>query len=247
MKKAHVISLLTLATLSFAMSSCVDETDLYDCRGNCVDVNITGKLYVKTDGTPVPNTPITVLWYHRRDPWSTKYRIATGNSKSDGTFSFNATIDSSFFKDYYVCIRTQVGDNYLPLDYKDDNLGEKEIYAVNINDLQNIKVEFYHKVDLTIHVLKTLNDTVSILGIEHGFDTDLHSISYIDYASYLDGSDSQMLNKLFAVKTASDIHTTIRWVKNYRSQLPSYSVVRYFGKDSIVCTKNGKNVFVINY
>ena len=234
-KNKYFLAFVPLITLILFVSSC--RKDQPPCTGNCVNINISGTVYIKTSGAALQNVPVEVNWFRKAYCIGcTSYKVVSGKSDKDGKFNLNCTIDSTFFKNYFLSVRVPSDTNYLTT-YGEGGLkfNEECFYDFNLPDLQNIKFEFYPKTFLTIKLHRVLSDHFDYFSVDHYFT------NKFGYGDYLITSPQFATDTTFKVETTRDIYTKITWTKTV--------IGRDLNKqtDSVICTSNGTNVFNINY
>jgi hypothetical protein len=208
------------------------DRDLPECTGNCVDVAIGGKLYVKTDGKVLSGVPINVTFIRNSLDFSKpSYMVASGMSNNNGTFNFRVTIDTSMFESYNLYVEAIIDSNYIAVDN-----GEKPFYSFDRKSFENINFEFYYKANLTIKFEKTSNDSIEHFHFERSYgigttwDFDYHA-SLIDAGIYFP--------QTIQTETAADMYTRINW----KNKIVGKDYTDYV--DSIICTKNESNLYII--
>jgi hypothetical protein len=232
MKTKKPLLVLALLGCMYALFSCIypEIKDVPDCTGNCVDVTISGKLYVKTDGTEISNIPIEAFWYQKEcDYCHPYYTVASGVSGSDGTFSFKTTIDSTFFQNYEL--RIVVVD--YPNSYVMKNSGIKYFNRLDVVALQNMKFEFYYVTHLIVKLNRILSDSSDVVTINLHLD-DGSKYTQLGNYNLINNGDSVGIYNI-----AADIYTKIWWWDQ--------AISKKIYLDSIICTRNGPNVFIIDY
>ena len=78
-----------------------------DCKaGNCVNVNISGSLYVLPSGEKIEKIPVEVFFVEKGKKWfRDRQLVASESTNSKGEFNFRVTIDTTTFRDYFLEIR----------------------------------------------------------------------------------------------------------------------------------------------
>lgn len=207
------------------------------CKGNCVDIALDGKFYVKTTGKGLANVPVEVTWFKKGVlPGIVSYKVASGNTANDGSFHFNSTIDSSFFENYALSVRAPADTNYISLQAEGgSDFNEIKFFNLDVNGMRNMNFEFYPKTFLTINLHRTENDGFEYFSVEHTF------VNKIQYQDYILTGQQTAGDTILTVPTSTDIFTKIIWTKIIGL---GQSIEK---TDSLVCTKTGPNVFNINY
>jgi len=183
------------------------------------------------------NIPVEVNWFKKEFCFTcTYYKVASGKSDNDGKFSFNTTIDTTFFKDYFLSVRVPADTNYFSGSaIGGDDVNEERIYNFNLVALQNINLDFCPKTFPTIKLHRMLSDDFNNFSVEHSFHD---KMAYLDYLI----SVSQFAtDTTIKVETSSDIYTKVTWTK-------VFGLGQFTQKtDSLICTADGANTFNINY
>lgn len=234
-KIKHHKAIACLITLASLINSC--RKDQPTCTGNCVDININGAAYIKTNNAALPNIPVEVIWFRNEYCIGcTSYKVTSGKTGNDGRFDFNVTIDSTFFRDYFLCVRVPADTNYITVpDAGSVNYNERRFYEFNSNAMQNLQFESYPKAFLTIRLHRTLSDNFNYFTVDHNFT------SLFGYEDYLIGGPQFATDSTIRVETSADIYTRIVWKKTIIGGQSNEQT------DSLICTNNGANVFDINY
>jgi hypothetical protein len=222
-----------IAAICVMFFSC--EKDQPECKGNCVSIRISGKVYDKTTGAGFKNIPVEVRWVSSRIG-SIRYKVVEGNTNADGSFNFTKTVDSLFFKDYYLSVRTPIDTNYIsiPVGGGFDFL-EERFYSLDINAINQIKFEYYPKAFLKLALRRVQNDTLNHFNFGCFFD----SKAGFGYNTIIGQQNAR--DTTFMIKTAADVFTKV----TLRKVLSNGQVIST--TDSIVCTTNGANTLNINF
>ena len=166
----------------------------------------------------------------------TSYKVASGETDDNGRFDLNVTIDTTFFHDYFLSVRVPIDTNYITVSGAGGvNYNEVRFDAFHSNELQNLKFEFYPKTYLTITLHRTLSDSFNYFSVNHNFTNEF------DYADYIITGPQYANDTTFRVTTSADIYTRIVWRKTVVAGQSNEQI------DSLICTRNGTNVFDINY
>lgn len=227
--------IILLVILGALINSC--RKDQPACSGNCVNISISGNTYLKTSGAALTNVPVEVNWFRKAYCIGcTSYKVASGKSGNDGKFNFNTTIDSSFFRDYFLSVRIPTDTNYITVPSSGGvNFYEERFYDFNPNAIQNLKFEFYPKTFLTIKLHRVLSDNFNYFSVDHNFT------SAFGYGDYIITGPQFATDTTFKVQTSANIYTRIVWKKTVIGGQSNQQT------DSIICTNNGANIFNINY
>ncbi len=235
LKNKYFKTITLLIILGLFINSC--RKDQPTCSRNCVNISISGNTYIKTSGAALTNVPVEVNWFRKAYCIGcTSFKVASGKSGNDGKFSFNAIIDSSFFRDYYLSVRVPTDTNYITvLSNGGANFIEERFYEFNPNTIQNLKFEFYPKTFLTIQLHRILSDNFNYFSVNHNFT------SAFGYVDYIITWPQFATDTMFKVQTSANIYTRIVWKKTVIGGQSNQQT------DSIICTTNGSNIFTINY
>lgn len=232
--KYFKITVLLIIFGSFIFSCRKDQPN---CSGNCVNISIRGNTYIKTSGVALANVPVEVNWFRKAYCIGcTSYKIASGKSGNDGKFNFNTTIDSTFFRDYFLSVRVPTDTNYITVPSVGGvNFNEERFYDFYPNAMQNLKFEFYPKAFLTIKLHRTLSDNFNYFLVDHNFT------SAFGYSDYIITGPQFATDTTLIIETSANIYTRIVWRKTVIGGQPNEFT------DSVICTSNGSNIFTINY
>lgn len=224
-----------LITLTPIIYTC--KKDQPRCSGNCINISISGNTYIKTNGSALTNIPVEVNWFRKAYCIGcTSYKIATGKTDSDGKFNFNTTIDSTFFRNYFLSVRVPADTNYITVPGSGGvNFNEERLYDFNLSALQNLKFEFYPRVFLTINLHRTLPDNFNYFTVDHNFTP------AFGYDDYLITGPQFATDTTIKVVTSANIYTRIVWKKTIIGGQSNEQI------DSLICTNNRTNIFTINY
>jgi hypothetical protein len=226
--------LLIIVCLSLAITACRKKAV---CRGNCVDIRISGRMYDAVTNTGFANQAILVQWKPVGSCWFCSTReITSGKTDNNGYFDFITTIDSSIFTTQYkLNVSAKVPSGYL------DDYGlysQAYLYNYSSNGLTNIQFPFYPAANnFSIKLHRTLSDTFANFWIT-GYYNNGHTRMGITTFNI---SSSQARDSTIKCGTAAGTYTYIIWRKTL-----SQGVFTEW-KDSMICTAQGPNVFDINY
>jgi hypothetical protein len=222
-----------LIVLTFIVSSCdffKDDKHIV-CNSNCYEVSIKGKITDRVHNIGVDGIPVTFRWVKSNCWFCPENKIDKESTNNLGAFSFNNSIDTSFFSQGYSLF-------FSISDYPDYIISPYDrqfsVYDLKDNILSNLNFDFYPKAMLQIEIERVENDNFQYFSVEHSFRDNISSTDYI--ISYADKKES----KVISVETASDIKTYIKWSKTINSVHINYI-------DSINCQKNKINYYKIKY
>lgn len=235
LKIKYFKTFVLLIILGSFINAC--RKDQPTCRGNCVNLSISGNTFIKTSGAALPNVPVEINWFRKAYCIGcTSYKVAAGKSDNEGKFSFNTTIDSSFFREYFLSVRVPADTNYITVPSGGGvNFNEERFYDFNPNAMQHLQFEFYPKTYLTIKLNRVLSDNFNFFSVNHNFTNEF------GYGTYIITGPQFATDTTLRVETSADIYTRIVWKKTI---IGGQSIEQ---TDSLICTKNGPNNFTINY
>ncbi len=229
----QILGISIIIAICILCNAC--EKDQPDCTGNCVSIRISGRVYDKTTGVGFKDVPVEVKWL-KPCIGCTTYKVAEGNTKSDGSFEFTKTIDSGFFKNYALAVRIPTDTNYLSIPGSGgiNNL-EERFYTLDVNALQQVRFEYFPKTFLKIRLHRSQNDVFSYYNLGVLF-TDNFSVGYYTVAGQQNARDTTLI-----FKTAANVYTKVLSGKIVNSiQVNSRT-------DSVICTQTGTNILDVNY
>ena len=204
-----------------------------DCTsGNCVKVNIKGRVYVKPSGSGLNKIPVDVFFVKQSGAWFPDTRkVVSGKTNNNGEFDFRVTIDTTSFEDYSLMVSIPEQKNYMR---SPNNINEVTVFrSFKKEALQNIKVEYYKKTILTINLNRTQTDYFDSFWLYYSFE----NITHIAGESL---SFQSALDKTRQFDVPANILINIWWEKIIGDERNVY-------RDSLICFPNRNNVFNINY
>jgi hypothetical protein len=205
------------------------------CRGNCVDIRITGRLYDGVTNAGLPSQPVQLWWeYLGYCLFCSDAKITDGRTNANGDFDFSATIDTTVFNNrYYLVVRALP-----PLNYLNDAV-HPSIFGYNPSGLMNLKISMSPKADISIQLHRTMTDTFRFFSV-----TSLYRNPYgqTGATNFVYNSGSRGRDTTINMLTSAGVYTVIEW---YKSGLSGTYLQQ--GKDSLVCTTAGPNIFNISY
>ena len=229
--------LFCLATIvCFVVNSC--EKTLPKCKGNCVSIQLSGKIYNLNTNAGLGGEAVGAYWYRRGLCLGCDYfKIAEGKTRSDGSFNFTQTIDTTYFRDYRIYLRTPVNTNYFfTPGGSADKYRQVFFDSVAITSMQQIRFGYYPKASLQLQLHRVQNDAFSYFA----YSTFVSGAYLADTYNLIPGSQ-QAHDTTVVVNTAADTYTIVQTSK----LAPNGSSIRT--SDSIRCTQTGPNVININY
>lgn len=228
--------LLLISIIFFFTNSCKKRVPF--CSGNCETINATGKVINKLTATNAAGVPVSLSWVKFVGIFSQSQLITTTNSKSDGTFNFNATIDTSFFKQgYFLSLHVNSNNEYIILGYS--GVVSTRAYSFDRNVFQGIQLEVYKKANLKIILNRIENDNFQSFSISHSNISE-HLFIY-DYNVQSPQEVIDRNQKELNIQTVADVFTRIKVVKTLSNGVSNTII------DSVKCTTSSTNVYNINF
>lgn len=207
------------------------------CNSNCAELNAKGSIIDLTKNAGISGIPITLRWTKSQCYFCPENKIDVRSTNSNGIFSFNNSIDTSFFsKGYVLSFNVPENSQYIITSPSDKSLS---IDNLNDNSLDNLKFNYYRKAKLQIKIERVEEDTFEMFIVEHYFQ---NNYGYVDCVITPIGKNqyNYPLNDTYNTKTASDLKTYIKWTKSINS-------TNYVKIDSLICTKDKMSTYIIKY
>ena len=219
--------LLLLIVISFF--SCAKEDT--NCIGKCAKITISGRVVDTPNQAGIANIPIKIFLRSGGPgigPVTKDIDVIT--SDKQGNFKTIINIDTSLFPNYRLYIEPVLSELYInPFggqDYRNYDHFQKEITGV--------KFVLFHKTFLKIQLRNKQNETFNGFSLSYTFTNSL--LGTFDHRGPPPLKDTTIIRE-----TAADIYTRIFWSKIYvPGQISDFS-------DSIICSKDGDNIYVLNY
>lgn len=223
-----MVRMLLLFVLASLVISCRKES----CTGDCADVQFIGQV---TDGSSkqgMAKVPVRVYWAHRSFClFCSRKSIASTGTNSQGSFRFTATVDRAKFEHYYLRVEAAIPAGYIHA-YSRDERVVTELVSRYTPQVNNINMVMYPKADLTIKLVKNQNDTFNYFTLKYAYSPTRKGIFHRSGA---------LRDTAIQVTTAANMYTRIEWSKRYGpGQTKDFA-------DSIRCSPNTNNVFILNY
>jgi len=236
--------ILLLICVGYFFTSC-EKDYLPDLDSeHCINVNIKGSVCVKPSEEKLNNIPVEVLFVYNYSMFSYEIqKVVSGKTNKNGEFDFKAIIDTTSFKNYYLCIRIPRLADYISFPYSgNSNYVDINFYDYDADALQkSINFELYKKVKLTINLKRTQTDEFEYFSVEHSF------VDNLRYSDYLISSPTFATSEILQCETAADVYTKIRWGKRLKGDTMGSLYGPNAHIDSLICRQNSSNVFNINY
>lgn len=206
------------------------------CSGNCVTLNISGRVYDATTDAGFNKTLVTIQWYDARSFLSAIQEIEQVKTDRNGYFDFNVKIDQSRFarEDLQVRVSSKPGYYSLPATYDNDVI--YQVGSYDPSSLQSLKYRFYPETNLFIKLHRAQNDSFVRFDVSNSF------ISYLTTNQYSIMGYQNAKDTTIKTTVASNQYINIHWLKAFGFVRP----VQTFS-DSIFCRKGEDNLYVINY
>jgi len=226
--------LLILLCFCCVLSACRKKAV---CKGACVDVPVYGRVYDATTNKGIANHTVEVKWrYAGFCIFSCSQSVRSVQTDNNGDFNFIASVDTSMFsKRYSLDVVTTIPQGYID-DY--GLISSQGIYNYTPAWLTNIDVPVLPKTSITLRLHRILADNFTYYNAETYFQ-------YKQTGMYSQGyritSPSQAKDTTLNIETAADVKT---YIISRKTTAPGVSTEK---KDSIVCTKQGPNVFDVYY
>jgi hypothetical protein len=231
MKNAFVLLFAFACLISF---SCKKRAPL--CTGNCVTLQVTGRIIDKLSNTGAPDISVSLNWSN--SVWRLDdLVIGKVHSRNDGRFDFTVSIDTSYFSNhYYLSLYIDGNKQYLALGYS--GLISLRSYFFNPGAFQGVQFEVYKKADLKIRLHRNQSDDFTNFAISHSNVVDNFFLHDYNVGSPKEVTD---INKTeLNVSTVSGVFTKIRTVKT--SGGTTVTTI-----DSIKCTAGSTAVYDVYF
>lgn len=216
------------------MHSCKKQAG--PCTGNCATINANGSVINDITNSSAANVPVSLNWFKFSGITPQYEVIAILNSRDDGTFNFTSTIDTSYFKNGYSLLLSAGSNNeYMILGYS--GLISKQIGAFDPNAFQGIQFDVFKKATLILQVHRIQSDSFQSFAIYH---TVVGDINLYDYNIQSPQDVTQSTSEI-NVTTVADVFTTITALKTFSNGTNETTT------DSIKCSANTSNTFVVNF
>jgi hypothetical protein len=225
--KTHII--LGLLFSCFFLS-CKKEKVV--CTGNCYSLNVNGKVVNALTNTNAPNVPLIIDQVKFVGLFSSSRNVQEFSSKSDGTFSTAASIDTTMFQDgYFLTLKVKENNDYMTL----PRPGSTRLYDLSTNTFTNINISVYPKVNLTIKLNRIQNDDFKYFAVAYYF------VDNQDFFPFSILSPQDINKTELIVPTSADIFTKIRVTKRNSSGVSTATL------DSIKCVNGRTNMYTVNF
>ncbi len=223
---------LALPVLLFA--SC--QKHAAACVANCGVIYAKGIVENGLTKAGAPNAPVTLSWGKFNGLIEQDEIIAKVSSKSDGSFGFSSSIDTTYFsKGYFLNLHVNSNNEYIILSYT--GTISQRVDSFNSNALQNVQFVVFNEANLAIRMHRVQTDSFQTFTVSHSLklkNTIGDSLSYYDF---LGDSPAEIHTSQINVSTVADIYTTITAVKMLNNDTTSLIV------DSIKCVSGSLNVY----
>lgn len=218
--------LFLLVTSLFACAK-----DDVKCIGDCAKITISGQVVDTPNLTGIANIPIKIFLRSGGPGMGTTTKdIDVITSDKQGNFKTTINIDTSLFPRYKLYIESNAGENYIsPFE------GDEYVYYRHFQkDILSVKFVLFDKAVLQIQLRNTQNETFNDFSLSYTFTTTL--LGTFEHRGLPPLKDTTLFRE-----TAANIYTRIFWSKTYAP-----GQMTYFS-DSIICSKDGNNIYVLKY
>jgi len=244
--KFVIVSLLTVIALSSCMRSCKKTVDLPACTSNCDVITIKGIAWDKSNNIPIKGVKISLM---EQTPSNVAYDYSIANLVTDanGAFYFSESVDTSILNSSWLNWRIVFDTaNYFEIYniYNSNYMKMNNYLYDSVHQLKQdpglLELYYYPKTMLKINMHRTSKDTFTLYNFYASLDSAKLNYGYIgSFNGYKHAVDTSII-----IQTTYNIPTKIttqKWLQNYQTSQPVITV------DSIVCNKNGSNVFDVYY
>ena len=201
------------------------------CIGKCAKITISGQVVDTPNQAGIANIPIKIFLRSGGPgigPVTKDIDVITTDKQ--GNFKTTINIDTSQFPRYKLYIKPIISELYI-----DPFEGEDYKYYDHFQkDISNLKFVLFYKTLLKIHLRNTQNETFNDFSLFYTF-------TYTRRGTFDHRGLPPLKDTTIITETAANIYTRIYWDKTY---VPGQT--KYFS-DSIICTKDGNNNYVLNY
>ena len=218
--------LFLVATSLFACTK-----DDVKCIGDCAKITISGQLVDTPNLTGIANIPIKIFLRSGGPGMGTITKdIDVITSDKQGNFKTTINIDTSLFPSYKLYIEPIAGETYItPFE------GDDYVYSSHFQkDILSVRFVLFHKAVLQIQLRNTQNETFNDFSLSYTFTNTLRGT--FDQRGLPPLKDTMLVRE-----TTANIYTRIFWSKTYAPGQTTYF------SDSIICNKDGNNIYVLKY
>jgi hypothetical protein len=229
--------LLLIALSSFVFfNSCKKQVAV--CTGDCFIINANGQVVNKSTNTSAAGVPVSLEWVKFDGLSSQSEGIATVSSKTDGTFDFTSSIDTTYFsKGYFLSLSVHSNDDYIVLAFA--GVTELRSYLFDPNAFQSEQFEVYTKANLKIKLHRTLDDNFQRYEITHSNVKEnlfLNDYSVQSPQEVIDRNTNEL-----DVATVADVYTRIMTAKTFADGTSTTTL------DSVKCTTDSTSVYNVTF
>ncbi len=240
-QKLSLSGLLVIITVLMA-SSCLDLFDfklplnIVKCESDCYPIDLRGTAYNTVTGSPMKGVPVRLRWV---DPgcflcFGQIIHEAVTNSK--GEYHFTSLIDTTLFStDHHLIISLPYEGDHIAFPPNDYHY----IWKLADTFQDSLNLELAYPTDLEIKIERVESDNLKVFDVSYSYGT--HHTFYPYHITITnDNVPSSPLQNKMTVRTAAEVPTFIHWKKKINSDYV------YF-KDTIICPKNKKTRYTIQY
>ena len=230
MKKIIIISIIL-----FLFNSCKKESLGLQkkCENNCAPIYVNGRVIDASSQTGMKDVPITLVWSVRRSWCLFDCRdiiLYNTKTKSDGTFSFQMDIDTSFFNHDYLILTPTTPAGFTAIQANKTTMGR---YVAT--GLQQINYEYFPITSLQINLRRNQADSFRSFQL-NVFFKNTQGLYYNNSSG-----NRNMGDTTFNIQAPAGMYSRIYWTKVFNPGV----FLNYI--DSIKCEKNRPNYITINY
>ena len=222
-----ILLLLTLSTSScerILWSSCTS--------GECITVNVRGRLHIVPSGEGLSGVYVEVWFAGASTPIGGLHRrVASGRTNSNGEFDFEVRINPNQGRSLRAVFSPNQ-ENYLYLGNESTIFG-----TFSDGDTINFSFEFFRKAPLTINLNRTQTDRFDRFYVRSGARS--HGRFAANNSINITDSDTESITE--QITTAANVYTIINWQKQLNGRIV------YHRSDSIIARPNASNVFTIDF
>lgn len=238
MRKA-ILYLIIVFLLSIVLFSCKKENGI-DCRGNCKQIKVKGRVFDATTNAGLSNISISVSWYFPSSSgcyFCVLNQSATSNSVTNagGYFEVPITIDPTL-NNYEISISASQAVGYYAYSPSWANPQKPESY-------QNVEIKCLPKATLKLNFHRNQTDSfqlfyagLSIKNNNPGAD------SLLSFNNFFSRNMQQPLSDTsVTIITVANLYTKISKNKKRSNSIINTTY------DSVICIPNYSNEITINY
>ena len=230
--KFRIFSLILLSFVSCKSMQDFPDTEFIQCDSNCYDLHIQGRIYNPVVDTGINDILVTTKWENYYCFFCSDDKIDTTYSSKDGYFHLDVSLDTTYFSNGYHL------DMNIPKqkDYLDYTTLEHSFFEIPDSNIININFTLIPSATLEIHLNRVEKDTFQDFSLSWDFLEHFTVWNAIEVENNAIVSGDTIISL-----TAADVKTFITWAKKINDK------EKITKTDSIICGRNQKNIFTINY